>query len=100
MTMLVGVWSRRITKRHLLVNWVAVLFSNFAGCVATVYFFGYLTGACATEPVLSWVIYVAEKKMHLKPEVAFLRAIPANALGTQFTFFTNLLSLLVQNFKF
>ena len=87
MTMLIGVWSRRITKTHLLVNWVAVLFSNFAGCVATVYFFGYLTGACATEPVLSWVKYVAEKKMHLKPEVAFLRAIPANALGTQFTFF-------------
>ena len=58
------------------------------GCVATVYFFGYLTGACATEPVLSWVIYVAEKKMHLKPEVAFLRGIPANALGNQFTCFT------------
>jgi len=87
--MLIGLWSRRITKRELLVNWVAVLFSNFAGCVATVYFFGYLTGACATEPVLSWVIYVAEKKMHLKPEVAFLRAIPANALGTHFTFFTS-----------
>jgi hypothetical protein len=30
MTMLVGWWSGRITKAHLLVNWIVVLFSNFA----------------------------------------------------------------------
>jgi hypothetical protein len=80
MYMLVGLWSGRITVKSVLANWGIVLVSNFAGCVATVYYFGYLTELHKPEPFLSWVKAGADNKINLPPHVAFLRAIPANAL--------------------
>ncbi len=80
MTMLIGVFSKRITVSGLLYNWSVVLVSNFAGCVVTVYLFGKLTHLFEDEPWLSYCRGVAAYKIHLKPEICFLRAIPANAL--------------------
>uniref|UniRef100_A0A7S0HG13 EF-hand domain-containing protein n=1 Tax=Hanusia phi TaxID=3032 RepID=A0A7S0HG13_9CRYP len=80
MYMIVGFIAKRVTIWELLYNWSFVLVSNFTGCVATVYFFGYLTDLFVAEPAHSYITHVAEYKINLKPEVAFLRAIPANAL--------------------
>ncbi len=80
MTMLIGLFARRITALGLLYNWSVVLVSNFAGCVVTVFLFGKLTHLFEDEPWLSYSRSVAVYKVHLKPEVCFLRAIPANAL--------------------
>ncbi len=54
--------------------------SNFVGCVFTVYMFSFLTQLFAREPYLSYVQGISVTKIDLKqkPEVAFLRAIPAN----------------------
>ena len=80
MSMLVGLFSGRVTLAELLYNWIVVLVSNFAGCVFTVYMFGRLTNLFVDEPWASYTKGVAVYKIHLLPEVAFLRAIPANAL--------------------
>ena len=80
MCMLIGLLARRITLRELAYNWLVVLVSNFAGAVFTVYLFSYLTELHATEPWLSYVQGIAVAKVNMKPHVAFLRAIPANAL--------------------
>ncbi len=80
MCMLIGLWARRVTVRELCYNWSVVLVSNFAGAVFTVYLFSYLTQLHSTEPWLSYVQGIAVTKINMKPEVAFLRAIPANAL--------------------
>ena len=80
MCMLIGLAARRVTLRELCYNWSVVLVSNFAGAVFTVYLFGYLTQFHSTEPWLSYVQGIAVMKINLRPEVAFLRAIPANAL--------------------
>jgi formate/nitrite transporter FocA (FNT family) len=80
MSLLIGLFARRVTVLELLYNWSVVLVSNFVGCVFTVYVFGWLTGLFEAEPFLSYAKGVAVYKIHLKPEVAFLRAIPANAL--------------------
>jgi formate/nitrite transporter FocA (FNT family) len=57
-----------------------VLVSNFVGCVFTVYIFADLTDLFSHEPWTSYAKDIAVTKINLKPEVAFLRAIPANAL--------------------
>ena len=80
MCMLIGLLARRITLLELAYNWIVVLVSNFAGAVFTVYLFSYLTELHSTEPWLSYVQGIAVAKINMKPEVAFLRAIPANAL--------------------
>ena len=80
MCMLIGLLARRITPRDLAFNWIVVLVSNFAGAVVTVYLFSYLSELHSTEPYLSYIQGIAVAKISLKPEVAFLRAIPANAL--------------------
>ena len=80
MSLLIGLFARRVTVLELLYNWSVVLVSNFVGCVFTVYMFGRLTNLFEAEPFLSYTKSVAVYKIHLKPEVAFLRAIPANAL--------------------
>jgi formate/nitrite transporter FocA (FNT family) len=80
MVMLIGMFSGRVTIFELCYNWSVVLVSNFCGCVFTVYMFSYLTQLFIREPWLSYVQDIAIAKIDLKPEVAFLRAIPANAL--------------------
>ena len=80
MCMLIGLLARRVTVRELCYNWSVVLVSNFVGAVFTVYLFSYLTQLHGTEPWLSYVQGIAVTKINMKPEVAFLRAIPANAL--------------------
>lgn len=49
-TMIIGVLAGRISLRRLLLNWLAVLVTNFAGAVFTVYVFGRLTNFFDTEP--------------------------------------------------
>jgi formate/nitrite transporter FocA (FNT family) len=80
MSMMIGWMSGRVTFLEILYNWSVVLVSNFAGATVTVYFFGYLTKLFVAEPWLSYIQGVTVYKIHLSPEVAFLRAIPANAL--------------------
>jgi formate/nitrite transporter FocA (FNT family) len=80
MCMLIGLMARRVTPLELCYNWTVVLVSNFVGAVFTVYLFGYLTDFYKTEPYLSYIQGIAVSKINMKPDVAFLRAIPANAL--------------------
>ena len=80
MVMLIGLLSGRVTIFELCYNWIVVLLSNFCGCVFTVYMFSYLTQLFTREPYLSFVQGIAVAKIDLPPQVAFLRAIPANAL--------------------
>jgi formate/nitrite transporter FocA (FNT family) len=80
MVMLIGLFSGRVKIFELCYNWMVVLVSNFCGCVFTVYMFSYLTQLFTREPYLSYVQGIAIAKIDLEPEVAFLRAIPANAL--------------------
>ncbi len=80
MSLLIGLYSKRVTIFELLYNWSVVLVSNFVGCVFTVFMFAHLTELFDHEPWKSYIKGVAVYKINLKPEVAFLRAIPANAL--------------------
>jgi formate/nitrite transporter FocA (FNT family) len=80
MCLLIGYFSKRVTLLELAYNWSVVLVSNFVGCVFTVYMFAELTDLFSHEPWTSYAKGVAVTKINLKPEVAFLRAIPANAL--------------------
>ncbi len=80
MSLLVGLMARRITVFQLLYNWSVVLVSNFVGCVLTVFLFGKLTHLFEDEPWLSYTKSVTNGKINMKPEVCFLKAIPANAL--------------------
>jgi formate/nitrite transporter FocA (FNT family) len=80
MSMLFGLMSRRVRPVELFCNWTVVLVSNFVGAVLTVFFFGYLTEFHQSEPWLSYIQEIAVRKVNMKPHVAFLRAIPANAL--------------------
>jgi formate/nitrite transporter FocA (FNT family) len=80
MSLMIGLFAKRVTIFELLYNWSVVLVSNFVGCVLTVYLFAHLTELFEHEPWQSYIKGVAVYKINLKPEVAFLRAIPANAL--------------------
>ncbi len=80
MSLLIGLFAKRVTIFELLYNWSVVLVSNFAGCVFTVFMFAHLTDLFSHEPWHSYAKGIAVTKINLKPEVAFLRAIPANAL--------------------
>jgi len=80
MSLLIGLFAKRVTVFELAYNWSVVLVSNFVGCVLTVYVFAELTELFHHEPWQSYVKGIAVTKINLKPEVAFLRAIPANAL--------------------
>ncbi len=80
MSLLIGLFAKRVTVFELLYNWSVVLVSNFVGCVLTVYLFGHLTDLFEHEPWTSYAKGIAVTKIGLKPGVAFLRAIPANAL--------------------
>jgi formate/nitrite transporter FocA (FNT family) len=80
MSLLIGLFAKRVTVFELMYNWSVVLVSNFVGCVFTVFMFAELTDLFAHEPWESFAKGIAITKINLKPEVAFLRAIPANAL--------------------
>ena len=80
MSLLIGLFAKRVTIFELLYNWSVVLVANFTGCTFTVFMFAHLTGLFAQEPWESYAKEIAVTKVNLKPEVAFLRAIPANAL--------------------
>jgi len=80
MSLLIGLFAKRVTIFELLYNWSVVLVANFVGCVFTVFMFAHLTELFAHEPWESYAKGIAVYKINLKPEVAFLRAIPANAL--------------------
>ena len=80
MCLLIGLFAKRVTVFELAYNWSVVLVANFVGCVFTVFMFAHLTELFEHEPWQSYAKGVAITKINLKPEVAFLRAIPANAL--------------------
>ena len=80
MCLLIGLFAKRVTVFELAYNWSVVLVANFVGCVFTVFMFAHLTDLFEHEPWQSYAKGIAITKINLKPEVAFLRAIPANAL--------------------
>lgn len=80
MVLVIALLERRITVKRLLLNWSLIFISNAVGCVLGAYLFCYLTELFGHEPFLSYVVGIAEAKSSLGWGVAFLRAIPANAL--------------------
>lgn len=80
MIMTVSYLHNRVTAKQLALNWVLVFFSNFAGCILTAYFFGYLTESFVDAGTYSYLQLICAHKTALAPGVAFVRAIPANVL--------------------
>lgn len=60
--------------------WFVTYFSNFAGSVLFIFLLGYLDEVVHTEPVRSYVIALAEKKVHQSWGVNFLRGMGCNTL--------------------
>ncbi|KAF8610188.1 hypothetical protein BDV93DRAFT_431532 [Ceratobasidium sp. AG-I] len=81
MILTVGFYNKVVPLKLLLINWLVVYVGNWAGCLITSYFFGYLTDLFASEQYRSYLHAVTLSKLEEHGwGVLFLKAIPANAM--------------------
>lgn len=73
------IMGKKATFKDQMKNWTLVYLSNFIGALFVAYFLTYLAELLG-EPQMNFAKTIAEKKVHLSFEVAFLRAIGCNWL--------------------
>lgn len=79
MTMATAWFTRKISFVQVMINWLLVLVSNFAGAIAVAYFFGHVVGL--TEGAfLAKTLSIAHAKVSEGYSVAFISAIGCNWL--------------------
>jgi nitrite transporter NirC len=79
MVLTLGVLTGRATGANLISNWVWTWFGNLLGS-ALLAWMVYQSGLLDDDPIKSFIVNTASKKMNLPPEQLFVRAILANWL--------------------
>jgi len=79
MVLTLGVLTGRATGGNLISNWAWTWFGNLLGSMLLAWMV-YQSGLLDDDPIRSFIVNTASKKMNLPPEQLFLRAILANWL--------------------
>lgn len=75
-----GAFGKSVNWRNVLINWVLVYFSNFAGALLFAYFLVHASGVIVSDPWHSAAVGIAQAKVSMPWMTVFLKGIGANWL--------------------